>query len=147
MIDKEQLRQSLLSTLNRQREIALAAAESAHDAATHEQSVAETQYDTVGLEAAYLAHGQSQRVADCDAMINQLSSMVFRDFDEYDGIDIGALVTIDNKMVCWFLPICGGYKLEQDVVVITPHSPLGQMLDSAELEEKLQDGRVITDIR
>ncbi|GEM77794.1 hypothetical protein [Vibrio superstes] len=147
MIDKELLRQNLIQILKTQRNNALHAADSAHDDATHEQSVAETQYDTVALEAAYLAHGQSQRVADCDAMINRLNSMVLRDFGEDDDIDLGALVTIDNRMTCWFLPICGGYKLEHDVVVITPQSPLGQMLDSAELGEKLEDGRVITDIR
>ncbi|GAL13412.1 hypothetical protein JCM19233_4414 [Vibrio astriarenae] len=48
-------------------------------------------------------------------------------------------------MTCWFLPACGGYKLANDrVVVITPQSPLGQMLDGAEIEEVLQDGREIT---
>ncbi|GAM58368.1 transcription elongation factor [Vibrio ishigakensis] len=75
MTYKEQLRSELIEILTTQRQNALAAADSAHDDATHEQSVAETQYDTVGLEAAYLAHGQSQRVADCDMMINRIKRL------------------------------------------------------------------------
>ncbi|MGL6260269.1 hypothetical protein [Vibrio sp. WXL103] len=147
MYDKHLLRQSLIETLEISRQTALNAADSAHDDATHEQSVAETQYDTVGLEAAYLAHGQSQRVADCTAMIERLKSMVLRDFDADDEIELGALVCLNDGMTCWFLPVCGGVKLANGkVVVITPQSPLGQMLDGAECDEHLEDGRVIVAI-
>ena len=57
----EHLRFALESQLHRAKE----AAKAAHDAATHEESVAETQYDTLGLEAAYLAQGQAERVNEC----------------------------------------------------------------------------------
>ncbi|WP_261816876.1 hypothetical protein [Vibrio gallicus] len=145
MTNKESLRQSLLNILNTQRQTALEAANSAHDAATHEQSVAETQYDTVGLEAAYLAHGQSQRVADCDATINTLTALTLHQFDKDDEIALGALVSLRNDIKkYWFLPVCGGIKLDSgNIVVITPHSPLGEKLDGAELHEVLDDGRVI----
>lgn len=147
MMNKESLRESLLNMLYTQRKNALDAAETAHDLATHEQSVAETQYDTVGLEAAYLAHGQSKRVVEFDTTINRLKSLVFRDLDENDEVMLGALVTLSDGMLCWFLPVCGGYKIEQcNVVVITPQSPLGQMLDGAEIEEVLLDGREIVAI-
>ena len=33
----------------------------AHEAATHEENIAENKYDTLGLEAAYLATGQARR--------------------------------------------------------------------------------------
>lgn len=148
MLNKEQLRTELLEILFTQRKNALDAADTAHDLATHEQSVAETQYDTVGLEAAYLAHGQSQRVAEFDITINRLKSLPLVDFDEEDEIKLGAIVTLSDDMTCWFLPACGGYKLDNDrVVVITPQSPLGKMLDGAEIEEVLQDGREIRGIQ
>jgi hypothetical protein len=38
---------------------ASAAADQARDTATDKQNVAENKYDTLGLEAAYLAHGRS----------------------------------------------------------------------------------------
>ena len=43
--------------------VAEEAAKQAKNLATDEQSKAETQYDTVAIEAAFLAHGQSERVA------------------------------------------------------------------------------------
>lgn len=150
MTEKEQLRESLLKILQQQRETALIAADNAHDAATHEQSVAETQYDTIGLEAAYLAHGQSQRVAEYDMTFSRVKSLTLREFDADDEIEHGALVTLSDGNTYWFLPVCGGMKLEvadEVVLVVTPHSPLGQMLDGAEVEEQLEDGRAIEQIR
>ncbi|GIU51539.1 transcription elongation factor [Shewanella sp. KT0246] len=148
MTEKESLQQNLLAILTAQRQTALAAAEDAHNDATNEQSVAETQYDTIGLEAAYLAHGQSQRVADIEVMIKRLNAMVFKDFDEEDEIALGAIITLQGGMTCWLMPVCGGIKLDDGkIVVITPQSPLGQKLDSAEFGEKLDDGRLILAIR
>ena len=37
------------------------AAQAAHETATHEENIAENKYDTLGLEAAYLATGQVRR--------------------------------------------------------------------------------------
>jgi ABC-type lipoprotein export system ATPase subunit len=148
MLDKQRLRLQLLDTLTRQRDVAFTAASDAHNDATHEQSVAETQYDTVGLEAAYLAHGQSQRVAEFDAMITQLKGLALRDFDDMDEIAIGAIVTLDDQQTFWLLPMCGGYKLEQGaIIVVTPHAPLGKMLNGAGLEETLNNGRTVTNVQ
>ncbi|WP_375748249.1 hypothetical protein [Vibrio sp. HN007] len=150
MTEKEHLRETLLEMLHQQRQTALVAADNAHDAATHEQSVAETQYDTIGLEAAYLAHGQSQRVAEYDMTINRIKSLTLREFDIDDEIEHGALVKLSDGNTYWFLPVCGGMKLKsgkEQVLVVTPHSPLGLMLDGAEVEEKLEDSRIIVSIR
>ena len=147
MIDKTLLRQQLLELLAAQRQIAFDAASSAHDLATHEQSKPETQYDTVGLEAAYLAHGQSQRVADCDAIIARIKSLVLRDFTEEDEIAVGAIITLDDNSMYWLLPDCGGTKLSDGkLVVVTPQSPLGMQLKGAGIEERLTDGRTVVDV-
>ena len=45
------------------------AARAAHAEATHEQSRAENKYDTRGLEASYLARGQSQQAAEIEAAV------------------------------------------------------------------------------
>lgn len=147
MLNKSHLKQQLLDTLTKQREVAFSAASDAHNDATHEQSVAETQYDTVGLEAAYLAHGQSQRVAEFDTMINQLTAMSPRDFSELDEVAIGAVITLDGSQQFWLMPMCGGYKLEGGkIVVVTPLAPLGKMLIGAEVGDTLKNGKVITGI-
>ncbi|CAM3124571.1 hypothetical protein [Vibrio rarus] len=145
MIDKERLRQELLQILTISRQNALKAADSAHDDATHEQSVAETQYDTVAIEAAYLAHGQSKRVAECDEMMNTIKSLALRPFADDDEIALGALATVDNGLTCWLLPVCGGFKLQNNtIVVVTPQAPLGQLLMGAELEDTLANGKTVT---
>lgn len=75
-------------------------------------------------------------------------ALSLRDFESEDEIVLGALVTLDTKMTCWFLPVCGGIKLDSGkVVVITPQSPLGEMLDGAEEGEILDDGREIVEVR
>jgi hypothetical protein len=146
-LDKDALRIELIKQLVQQRDIAINAAGSAHNDATHEQSVAETQYDTVAIEAAYLAHGQSQRVAEFNAMINQIERLNLTAFDECDEVDIGAIIELDNDFCCWLLPVCGGYRLDQDrIVVITPQSPIGNMLNELGLHDQLKDGRVISSI-
>jgi hypothetical protein len=146
-LDKEALRIELIKQLVQQRDIAINAAGSAHNDATHEQSVAETQYDTVAIEAAYLAHGQSQRVAEFNAMINQIERLNLTVFDDCDEVDIGAIIELDNDFCCWLLPVCGGYRLDQNrIVVITPQSPIGNMLNELGLHDQLKDGRVISSI-
>ncbi len=172
-IDKDTLRLQLIEQLERQRQNALLAADNAHDAATHEESVAETQYDTVGLEAAYLAHGQSQRVADCEQAILRLQSLVWdAEKEDEDEVDIGSIITLirpngDNKpnhtqnsskaeKSCsekpanlqwyWMLPVAGGLKVQCDelcITVITPQSPLGESVLGAWLEETLDNGMQI----
>ena len=47
------------------------AARAAHAEATHEQSKAENKYDTRGLEASYLARGQSRQAAEIVQAIEQ----------------------------------------------------------------------------
>jgi hypothetical protein len=146
-LDKEALRIELIKQLVQQRDIAINAAGSAHNDATHEQSVAETQYDTVAIEAAYLAHGQSQRVAEFNAMINQIERLNLTVFDDCDEVDIGAIIELDNDFCCWLLPVCGGYRLDENrIVVITPQSPIGNMLNELGLHDQLKDGRVISSI-
>ncbi|MFC3024893.1 hypothetical protein ACFODT_13815 [Vibrio zhugei] len=147
-MNKQTLRQELLQRLDSQRTTALNAATSAHDAATHEQSVAETQYDTIGLEAAYLAHGQSQRVIDCDRTIHRVNALNLQDFNNDDCIEYGALVTLSNHKNYWLLPVCGGTLLDHGrITVITPQAPLGQMLDGAEFDEILANGLSIIEIQ
>ena len=64
---------------------------------THEQSRAENKYDTRGLEAAYLARGQSRQAAEIEAAIAAFEKMDSKTFPEGAPIDIGALVELTDK--------------------------------------------------
>lgn len=111
------------------------AARAAHAEATHEQSKAENKYDTRGLEASYLARGQSKQAAEIAQAIEQFSKLPARDFQTSEAIDLGAFVELkgkdDERSFYFIAPRAGGTEVmheKKEVLVITPQSPLGQQL-------------------
>ena len=60
-MDKFLLQQQVLERLAEDLLQAEQAVRAAHETATHEENIAENRYDTLGLEAAYLATGQARR--------------------------------------------------------------------------------------
>lgn len=61
IMDKFLLQQQVLERLAEDLLHVEQAVRAAHDTATHEENIAENKYDTLGLEAAYLATGQARR--------------------------------------------------------------------------------------
>lgn len=110
------------------------AARAARDEATHEQNKAENKYDTRGLEASYLARGQSRQAAETEKDIQQFESLAVRPFEPKEPIALGALVELESKdgRSFYFIgPRAGGTEVvhdEKEVLVITAQSPLGQQL-------------------
>lgn len=110
------------------------AAEAAHDAATNDESKAEDQYDTRGLEASYLAGAQSQRASDVNKMLTLYQTLDIVNFAPTDQIAATALVELElglKKSFYFIAPYGGGLTLDVSgigVQVITPQSPLGDEL-------------------
>lgn len=110
------------------------AARSAHAEATHESSKAENKYDTRGLEAAYLARGQSKQVAEIEQAITEFQALELREFTPEEEIDVGAVVELKSKRDRSFYfigPRAGGTEVmheQKEILVITPSSPLGQQI-------------------
>ncbi|WP_428033722.1 transcription elongation factor GreAB [Amphritea sp.] len=138
-MDKKQLIAQIICKLQADLDINIAAAKEAHDAATHEESVAENQYDTLGLEASYLAHGQSKRVQALEVNLADYRAMPVREFTEDSAAGLGALITLegvqeDSASIVKHLfigPAGGGIQINDGtytVVVITPEAPIGQVL-------------------
>jgi uncharacterized membrane protein len=75
MLNKQQLITIIVSSLSQQLQKAIAAANEAHAAAVDDQSVAETQYDTLAIEAGYLAEGQSRRVTEFQQAIDAYQAL------------------------------------------------------------------------
>jgi transcription elongation GreA/GreB family factor len=110
------------------------AARAAHAEATHEQSKAENKYDTRGLEAAYLARGQSKQMAEAGQAIEEFQKMTVQQFGPKSPIDVSALVEMEgNGERNFYLigPRAGGTEVVHDkktIMVLTPQSPLGEKL-------------------
>ena len=118
------------------------AAIAARAEATHEQSKAENKYDTRGLEASYLARGQSRQVAEIETAIEKFEKLEARDFAADEGIDLGAVVELTSgkeKNFYFIGPRAGGTEImfeRKDILVITPESPLGSQLIGKKRGEK-----------
>ena len=134
LVNKAVLVQKIIARLRAELEGYAQSARSAHAEATDEQSKAENKYDTRGLEASYLARGQSRQVAETRETLAQYAALPLPDFDPTTPIDLGALVELEMKSgrACYFLgPRAGGMEIVQGrraVLVISLHSPLGREL-------------------
>jgi transcription elongation GreA/GreB family factor len=120
------------------------AARAAHAEATHEQSKAESKYDTRGLEASYLARGQSRQAAELEQAIAKLRGLPLREFGDDVPADIGAVIelhTNKEKSFYFLLPSAGGTEAKwhgDDILVITPESPLGTQLMGKKKGDRFQ---------
>ena len=121
-------------------------ARSAHEEATSEQSKAENKYDTRGLEASYLAQGQSRQAAEILQAIADFERLPLRTFASTDPIQPGALIELERGSArsLYFLgPRAGGTEVTVDgreILVITPQSPLGRQLTGLQQGARLTIG-------
>lgn len=135
-MNKTALIQKIVAQLESELALFAKSARAAHEEATHEQSKAENKYDTRGLEASYLAHGQSRLAAETESAWQLYDQMVARPYQAGEGIDLGALVELEaqphREHSFYFIgPKAGGTEVELDgtsVIVMTPQSPLGRQL-------------------
>ncbi len=110
-----------------------AAAQFARETATAKENIAENKYDTLGIEAAYLAHGQSVRVEELKADLKTLTRLGAP--MQVDQCAIGSIVLLQNESGarrCLLLAPCQGglsVKVGQlTVQLVTTDAPVGKSL-------------------
>lgn len=134
MVDKSRLLKQIVALLDAELARYASSARAAHEEATHEQSRAENKYDTRGLEASYLARGQSKQAAETLEARECYARMAPRSFAAEEPVGIGALVELKGegeRAIYLMGPLAGGREVECDgteVMVMTPGSPLGALL-------------------
>ena len=135
MPNKRELLLRILDELESARGKAITAAHDARETATNKENVAESRYDTLGLEAAYLAHGQSNRVLDIESDIEGFQRILATDDDPPEEIQMGSLVSVEDELgLTQHLYIgagAGGLSVvveDLKCVVVTLSSPFGQSL-------------------
>jgi len=133
-MNKRAIIQKITAKLVSELEVYFRAAQFSRAEATHESNKAENKYDTRGLEASYLARGQSKQLAELEAAIAEFEKLGVKKFSATDAIGVGALVELEQGggRDFYFLgPRAGGTEIEHDrkeILVITPQSPLGEQL-------------------
>lgn len=151
-MNKQQVLQRIIEQLDIDLNVAIRAAQTAYETATHEENIAENKYDTLGLEASYLAAGQARRVEEIRQSLSLYRQLGPKPFDETRGIQSGDLIVLESgKGVAQHLflgPDAAGLKVYLDdtlITVITPRAPLGQnllgKLEGDELEINVNGSR------
>ncbi|PKG86187.1 hypothetical protein CXF85_00265 [Colwellia sp. 75C3] len=145
MPNKKQLIDLVVIELSKEHQQAIDAANDAHAAAVDDQSVAETQYDTLAIEASYLAEGQSKRVIEFQHAIDAYKALNLVEFNNDSYIALGALVQLSADLEAnhWFFigPAAGGFRCQLDkvnITVITPQSPMGTALIGKQQDDDIE---------
>ena len=156
-MNKNKILDAVLSYLHLELSHCEQAANNAHLAATDDQSVAETQYDTLAIESAYLAEGQSRRLIEFKESIKRFTTLQHQILNEIKidlssdlhlkdkSIGLGSLVQLseDETVNHWFFiaPAAAGFKGiigKNSYTVITPQSPMGKTLMGKKVDDEIK---------
>lgn len=151
-MEKRQLVHQIVAQLQEEKRRCADAARAAQAEATDEQSKAENKYDTRGLEASYLAHGQSRQAAEIEEALQLFGALTPREFSNVEPASVGALLEVeqDGARELYFLaPAAGGMELmvdDREVLVVTGRSPLGKSLLGRQANDFLPNGGHIVSV-
>lgn len=134
-MDKTDIIKLIIEQLTHDLAVQYKAAITAHEASTDSENIPDNKYETLALEASYVAQGQANRAQDIKRALVSYKQLTLLDFDEASPIRLTALVTLagdDAATRTVFIgPLEGGMKVIghfTEIVVITPASPLGRSL-------------------
>ena len=133
-MDKRKLVALICEKLRADHALLIEAAKATHEAATHEESKPENEYDTRGLENSYLAGAQAKRAGEIEEVLLMYKYLEIKSFTEKDAIAPSALIETEfqgRNSLMFLAPLGGGTNVTLDgkpVQVITPASPLGGAL-------------------
>lgn len=142
-MDKRAIIQAFIEHLTHERNALMQSAKAAHDAATHDESAAEDRHDTFAIELSYLAHGQAERVVSLSKSIQEFESLLTQVPSKSKMAMRGSLVTLEcegKKSFSLLAHHGGGASVkvgDVTVAVVTPESPLGDLLFGASADEEL----------
>lgn len=132
-VDKTKLLQAVIDQLSHDLEVIFEAAKTAHEAATHEENAPDNKYDTLALEASYVAQGQANRASQIRTSIELYKQL--KPHETHDDVQAGSLVRLEQAdgtaKILFIGPAEGGLKIAhsgEEIVVITIGSPIGREL-------------------
>ena len=134
-MNKAELLKQIIARLTTDYQLLLQAAKSAHAAATDAENIPDDKYETLALEASYIAQGQANRAQQIRQALDAYRRLELLHFTADSPIRLTALVTYEDeagKQRRVFLgPGAGGLRLQfgaDELMLITPESPIGAQL-------------------
>ncbi|MDX8379976.1 MAG: hypothetical protein R8K48_08065 [Gallionella sp.] len=113
----------------------------ARDTATHADCLGSSKYETMGLEASYLAQGQGVRLLEVERSLAYFTALLPLPACQSEGkgaasqtmVALSSLLVLQDdeghKQILWFAAEAGGLKVQYEgawITVITPQAPLGR---------------------
>jgi len=133
MLDKHHIVACIIRQLETDILIAEQAVKTACDTATHKDCLGSSKYETMGTEAAYLAHGQGLRLLEIKHALAYFKQLKLP--EPTSSIALCSLLTLNNEQGqqqhLWIAGDAGGLEIRHNkktITVITPQSPLGRAL-------------------
>ena len=134
-IDKYEILALIIKQLRADFSMCEQAVKVARDTATHADALGSSRYETMGLEASYLAQGQGLRLLEVERSLAYFTQLKL---PAHTGvIGLSSLISLrdeqGNEQLLWLAGDAGGMKLQygqQEITVITPKAPLGRALIS-----------------
>jgi transcription elongation GreA/GreB family factor len=146
-MNKTRLLQLIRDQLTHDLAVQFNAAKTAHEASTHEENIPDNKYETLALEASYVAQGQANRAQEIKRALETYNQLTLQCFDDGSTIALTALVTLAGDgattRTIFIGPLEGGLKVVYEVteiVVITPASPLGRDLIGRGVGDRVKIG-------
>ena len=144
---KQLLLQQIIEQLTHDLAVQFNAALTAHEASTHEENIPDNKYETLALEASYVAQGQANRAREIKRALESYKQLNLLQFTDDSAIGLTALITLsgdDGTVRTVFIgPLEGGMKVadhQTDIVVISPASPLGRDLIGKSVGDQVRIG-------
>jgi len=144
MISKTLLVKKVIAQLGTQLANLAGASRAMHADASDEQNKAEDKYDTRGLETAYLASSQARQATEVEQAVAEYQLLTLQKFTATTPITLTALVELESQgeRLHYFLgPKAGGTGIktkDDEILVITPESPLGAALIGKKAGDRVQ---------
>jgi len=133
MLDKQTALQCMIEQLSSDLLMLEQAVALARDTATHADCQGSSRYETMGLEASYLAQGQGTRLLEVERSLKYFKKLTVNACTAEVVLSSMLLLADeqDHQQMLWIASEAGGLKVqcgETEITVITPRSPLGSAL-------------------
>lgn len=119
------------------------ASKDAQERANEAEGAMQSRYDTFKEEGQYLAGGLKLRHEELKASVSILEEVLnISNFEDHVKIQLYSYVEVEfedgNEGSFFITPIMGGENLDEDVLIISPNSPIGTCLIGKEEGDEFQ---------
>jgi len=132
-IDKHEILSLMINQLRADLSVCEQAVKIARDTANHADAQGSSRYETMGLEASYLAQGQGLRLLEVERSLAYFMQLKLP--ASTGSIGLSSLIVLrdeqGDEQLLWLAADAGGMKIQYadtTITVITPKSPLGAAL-------------------